>query len=83
MDFPPANCPDCGEPGYNITSLQDERFHYLCVNPACPTKSEFDGDVIPLEHKAEGRARLARTLADCAPAFETGEPWEDEHGNML
>ena len=69
-----TNCPACGQYAENITALRDERWHYLCRNQECPMvkrgQHTFYGEQVPSTDSG-------------AFEFETGEPWEDGHGNML
>ena len=60
MNFPSASCPHCGDRGYNVTSLDDEFFRYMCVNleTRTPKCGPFSGARIPGQHKAEGKAQL-------------------------
>jgi hypothetical protein len=66
MHIPPAECPDCGCIAINITSVMDERFHYLC--PRRPCGREFLTTKIPPEVQQDGKRRLLEARAGLLPA---------------
>ncbi len=69
MNFPLASCPHCGDTGYNVTSLDDEFYQYMCVNleTRTPKCGAFSGQRVPSQHREEGQARLD---AYCLAYFE-------------